>query len=422
MDMELQSLPDSEVFCSSSIDHQDVFMYDDEKRHVAYSRADNESPTYLDISGNKTGPFTVIKQEPDPDTLMSWTQKHPEHWSQNEILDWIYFVAGTIEVDPTTIRGEGFQNITGPELCRMKLEDFQKRDPINGKCFFEMFRSLHKDAFFIEPTGCDFNTPEPYTLTTMEVKQEQYEPKQCDKAETNIQLLDYRLSDKEMQVLIEGDWIPIDYSSFKDIDVALHEEYQSWPQDVGYSGSDSESVMSESSDLEHSNGLLRYPYNVNRRTGSTGSDVLSDDDNYAPVVPTTVTGHKQTTSKQRKPNSPRKQKPSGEQNKQQNRGRKPGQRNHLWEFIRDLLKDPKFNPLMLRWEEKETGVFRFVQSEAVAQMWGRKKNNPGMTYEKLSRAMRFCRTAGYFAEVPKTGKFPKKLCFRFGAKAYGWED
>ena len=83
--------------------------------------------------------------------------------------------------------------------------------------------------------------------------------------------------------------------------------------------------MSESSDLEHSNGLLRYPYSVNRRTGSTGSDVLSDDDNYAPVVPTTVTGHKQTTPKQRKPNSPRKKHPSGEQNKQQNRGRKPGQ-------------------------------------------------------------------------------------------------
>jgi len=62
--------------------------------------------------------------------------------------------------------------------------------------------------------------------------------------------------------------------------------------------------------------------------------------------------------------------------------------NHLWEFIRDLLKDSKYNPHLLRWEEKETGVFRFVQSEAVAQMWGRKKNNPGMTYEKLSRAMR----------------------------------
>jgi hypothetical protein len=60
----------------------------------------------------------------------------------------------------------------------------------------------------------------------------------------------------------------------------------------------------------------------------------------------------------------------------------------LWEFVRDLLKDPQFNPSLLKWEDKELGVFKFVQSEAVAAMWGRKKNNPGMTYEKLSRAMR----------------------------------
>lgn len=73
------------------------------------------------------------------------------------------------------------------------------------------------------------------------------------------------------------------------------------------------------------------------------------------------------------------------------KGRRVGQGskgNHLWEFVRDLLKDPSLNPTLLRWEDKEAGVFRFVQSEAVAKMWGRKKNNPGMTYEKLSRAMR----------------------------------
>lgn len=73
------------------------------------------------------------------------------------------------------------------------------------------------------------------------------------------------------------------------------------------------------------------------------------------------------------------------------KGRRVGQGskgNHLWEFVRDLLKDSTLNPALLRWEDKESGVFRFVQSEAVAKMWGRKKNNPGMTYEKLSRAMR----------------------------------
>ncbi|XP_045176612.2 ETS homologous factor-like isoform X5 [Mercenaria mercenaria] len=351
--ISLQSLPDSDVFSPCSIDHQDVFMYDDDKHGPRCVVDGRDSPTFLDISNSKSTSFPEIKTEPDTDTLMSWTQKHPEHWSQNEILDWIYFVASTIDVDPTTIRGEGFQNITGPELCRMTLDDFQRRDPVNGRCFFDMFRSLHRDAFFIEPADCDFAPPSVAT-------------------------------------------------SNQHPDVKQEAKLTSCP----YSNSESISDASE-------NTLDIYS-RLHGRTDSTGSDAMSDDD-YVPYP----------EPQKKKPGNKRKVTKPGEQQKPQNRGRKPGQiskGNHLWEFIRDLLKDPKSNPHLLRWEEQETGVFRFVQSEAVAQMWGRKKNNPGMTYEKLSRAMRFCRTAGYFAEVPKTGKFPKKLCFRFGEKAFGWKD
>eukprot|EP00061_Rhincodon_typus_P006925 g28056.t1 len=60
---------------------------------------------------------------------------------------------------------------------------------------------------------------------------------------------------------------------------------------------------------------------------------------------------------------------------------------HLWEFIRDILLDSDKNPGLLKWEDRSEGVFRFLKSEAVAQLWGKKKNNSSMTYEKLSRAM-----------------------------------
>lgn len=63
--------------------------------------------------------------------------------------------------------------------------------------------------------------------------------------------------------------------------------------------------------------------------------------------------------------------------------------NHLYEFVRDLLYSSEYNPSHVRWEDKEIGVFRFVQSERVAKLWGNKKNNQNMTYEKLSRAMRY---------------------------------
>ena len=62
--------------------------------------------------------------------------------------------------------------------------------------------------------------------------------------------------------------------------------------------------------------------------------------------------------------------------------------NHLWEFIRDLLLDPATNPSLIRWEDEENGVFRIVNSKRVSELWGAKKSNPGMNYEKLSRAMR----------------------------------
>lgn len=62
---------------------------------------------------------------------------------------------------------------------------------------------------------------------------------------------------------------------------------------------------------------------------------------------------------------------------------------HLWEFIRDILLNPEKNPGLIKWEDRSEGVFRFLKSEAVAQLWGKKKNNSSMTYEKLSRAMRW---------------------------------
>lgn len=60
----------------------------------------------------------------------------------------------------------------------------------------------------------------------------------------------------------------------------------------------------------------------------------------------------------------------------------------LWEFIRDLLLDPQHCPSVICWENYDDGVFRFVKSEKVAKIWGDRKGNEKMNYEKLSRAMR----------------------------------
>lgn len=60
----------------------------------------------------------------------------------------------------------------------------------------------------------------------------------------------------------------------------------------------------------------------------------------------------------------------------------------LWEFIRDLLHDPKYNPSIIQWENIMDGVFRIVDSAEVARLWGRTKKFTKMTYDHMGRAFR----------------------------------
>jgi len=75
---------------------------------------------------------------------------------------------------------------------------------------------------------------------------------------------------------------------------------------------------------------------------------------------------------------------------------------HLWEFIRELLDVSELQQQAsrrgcapseaaaapVRWENKQDGVFRIVDSKRLATLWGQHKQNTSMTYEKLSRSLR----------------------------------
>ncbi|KAG7249414.1 hypothetical protein CRUP_017828, partial [Coryphaenoides rupestris] len=70
-----------------------------------------------------------------------------------------------------------------------------------------------------------------------------------------------------------------------------------------------------------------------------------------------------------------------------------------------------------KWEDRTEGVFRFLKSEAVAQLWGRRKNNSSMTYEKLSRAMRY-----YYKREILERVDGRRLVYKFGRNARGWRE
>nr|XP_030700194.1 ETS-related transcription factor Elf-3 isoform X1 [Globicephala melas] len=101
----------------------------------------------------------------------------------------------------------------------------------------------------------------------------------------------------------------------------------------------------------------------------------------------------------------------GKKSKQAPRG------THLWEFIRDILIHPELNEGLMKWENRQEGVFKFLRSEAVAQLWGQKKKNSSMTYEKLSRAMRY-----YYKREILERVDGRRLVYKFGKNSSGWKE
>ncbi|XP_014216996.1 ETS homologous factor-like [Copidosoma floridanum] len=94
----------------------------------------------------------------------------------------------------------------------------------------------------------------------------------------------------------------------------------------------------------------------------------------------------------------------------------PTSQGKLWEFIRDLLRNRKTCPSLICWENYSEAKFRFVRSDEVAKLWGSRKGNTKMTYEKLSRAMRYYYKRKIF--LPVLGR---RLVYQFGPNATGWQ-
>ena len=69
----------------------------------------------------------------------------------------------------------------------------------------------------------------------------------------------------------------------------------------------------------------------------------------------------------------------------------------LWQFLLELLTDADHRD-SIQWQGLE-GEFKLVQPEAVAQLWGQRKNKPNMNYEKLSRALRYYYDGDMIAKV-----------------------
>lgn len=334
--------------------------------------------------------------------VKKWANLRPEYWTSYDVIDWLYYFADLNGIDCSVFRAEAFQDKNGQDLCLMNQDQFEELDPIYGKQIYDTFQQiLHSCSETRLPL---LNTP---IITSPE--NSYTDLLNANNFTDPISMLgSHNLNNQATLVYNQNKtpstkWINPVYTNnsyVHKLEPRTHtEEYDSTGEcSPQYCPPHS---IASTPHVYCSSVSTDYSYHAN--PNSTISQDISNQTNKRSVIASNSTAVCE---------------------RRQTRGRRSGQGSkgtHLWEFIRDLLHDEKFCPGLIKWEDPNMGVFRFVQSEAVAQMWGKKKNNTSMTYEKLSRAMRFCRSAGYFDSLPKESGFPKKLCFKFGPKAYGWQ-
>ncbi|XP_033751917.1 ETS-related transcription factor Elf-3-like [Pecten maximus] len=327
----------------------------------------------------------------------SWKGKSPESWNAKQVLDWIFDVAEKQQLDCSLLHAENFRGVSGGDLCKMGIDEFLQLEPNFGGLFYDLFRKLH-DGMGYKPR---MDTSTPMTDGTDDSCSS---PLSLSSSPPHFQMESGSRSYDNLQ----------DYQPCNDLGKLERQESMFYEHQQQH--------QQHQQQQPYTCPRLPLPHHMQARHSFPGATPPMCNMNerqcmYQPYCPTTQ-GVNQCTMPceltstpipRRRPGRPRiKSLPTDEEAQKE----KKAKNQHLWEFIYEILMNPLYNPQYLRWENHREGVFRFVQSEAVAQLWGSLKNNENMTYEKLSRAMRHYYKRGILERVEG-----RRLVYKFTSLA-----
>ncbi|XP_071993323.1 ETS-related transcription factor Elf-3 isoform X2 [Engystomops pustulosus] len=338
----------------------------------AFTKRDDDELLTITIPGITTGVTD----------LCTWTQHLPYMWTQQHVLEWISYNIEQNKWDANTIDLTQCE-MDGQRLCQLSREDMRISFGGLGDKLYDHLCQLKDWQSPPSANSCASN---------------EYELK--------LHLPDEKLSDWDLIYdYIEND-DDLHSGVKKEKDFVEREFCGERTTDLGYY-SDPISPASSESCGSGSYCPLAGVF--------TGSDLDME------VKPSLVRESLQNDDKsdgasnKRRRGRPRKINCDGPNILETKKNKHSARGTHLWEFIRDILLYPDLNEGLLKWEDRSEGVFKFLRSEAVAQLWGQKKKNVSMTYEKLSRAMRY-----YYKREILERVDGRRLVYKFGKNSSGW--
>lgn len=330
--------------------------------------------SYPGIDSTAAAKTLIFKTEPDDDRE-EWKKKDAKDWSSSDVLHWIAHIAAREKFPYELVNATSF-NVSGKELLCFSKKDFMIRDEKYGCILYD---SLHKSQKYLEDIHMH------YQAQNHAKKEVKLQPLMTSSSLSKNRLVPYTSNGLREET---------PYGL-----VPVPESYQN---DMTHS---SESYPFELDPVSEDRDKCGEGYNGERKNSSDTS--LSSDTEHSDF---------EVKKEPKKSVGPAKRppgRPPGVKSKKEKPEKKTGR---LWEFIRDLLLDPQHCPSVICWENHDDGVFRFVKSEKVAKIWGDRKGNEKMNYEKLSRAMRY-----YYRSKVLQPVIGRRLVYKFGPTARGWK-
>ncbi|XP_077293537.1 ETS homologous factor-like [Arctopsyche grandis] len=283
-----------------------------------------------------------------------WKTKHVHNWNGADIKNWIIETATNKGYAVAEIASFGFSNVTGVELSKMTVQTFCER--------------MHSQANHLESTiiGEYLHAELKMLLAETQSDQDSVVP---------VTIVDRYSHEEDLHS--SRHLTDLDNYYYKEISDNHSEMY---PRNLAQSDSGYDSVAEEYEPKMEECGMIENDYDIGM---------------MEQTLPLVVT--------KRPPGRPK-----GSGKKHPKRVKNVS----VPEFLRDLLLNPNYCPRIIKWEDYSAGKFRFVRADEVAKLWGVKKSNEKMSFEKFSRAMRYHYKQGVLVSVPTA-----RLVYQFGPKA-----